>query len=108
MKGVVMAVQDMISSMHSEAKLSTWGASRAVRIPKGICEVTGIDAGDSLEMITGTDDSGPFIIIRPASNHRSYGNVPCVPMDKLFSDYRGDYSPTEEMWGDDQGAEVVE
>lgn len=87
--------------------LREWGTSRAVRIPKCMCETVGIDIGSDLDMRSGADEQGSFILIRPAHAHRSYGAAPYLSMDEVFDGYEGTYTPTEFDWGDDVGAEVV-
>lgn len=89
-------------------RLCKWGSSRAVRIPKRMCENAGISVGSALEMHAGSDNRGNFIIIRPSSGHRSYNDVPYVSMDELFSEYTGSFQPAELDWGYDVGAEVIE
>ena len=89
-------------------KLKVWGTSRAVRIPKRICEYLGIEADSVLVMEEGRDERGPYLTLRPAeSDHRSYSDAPFRSMDSLFEGYEGDYIPHEPDWGDDVGSEVV-
>lgn len=89
--------------------LCAWGASSAVRIPKKVCEETGIAVKSELTMDVGKDALGPFILIRPKqAAHRSYGDAPYRSIDELFAGYSGDYRPTECDWGADTGREVME
>ncbi len=90
-----------------DTRLREWGTSRAVRIPKSMCEAVGIDTGSNLEMRSGADQAGPFILIRPSQNHRSYGAAPFVSMDDAFDGYRGARAPSEFDWGKDVGAEAI-
>lgn len=95
---------------HSvRTSLKEWGTSRAVRIPKPICEQAGISAGSELTMQSGQDDRGAFIMLRPISRdaHRAV-DVPYISMDEVFAGYKGSYVPCEADWGHDVGAEVVE
>ena len=90
------------------SRLCEWGTSQGVRIPKTMCDATGIAIGERLSIRTGLDEDGAYIVIRPASSeHRSYGGAPCISMDAAFAGYNGDFAPTEFDWGDDVGAEVV-
>lgn len=92
----------------SETKLKVWGTSRAVRIPKRICDNLGIVADSVLIMEEGCDDRGPYITLRPANlEHRSYSDAPIQYMDDLFEGYDGTYVPHEPDWGEDVGSEVV-
>lgn len=97
------------SEVVASSRLCEWGTSRAVRIPRKMCDATGIATGDSLDVRSGVDAEGAFIVIRPAAKeHRSYGAAPCISMEDAFRDYDGGYVPTEFDWGCDVGAEVVE
>ena len=88
--------------------LKKWGTSQAVRVPKVVCDATGIGTGSDLIMESGTDDAGPFILLRPVSaGHRSFADAPYVSMEELFEGYEGGYAPHEANWGPDVGAEVV-
>ena len=91
-----------------ETQLKEWGTSRAVRIPKPICEQLGISIGSPLVIEFHSDDTGSFVVLRPVSEeHRSYSDAPYRSMDDLFSGYEGEYVAQEADWGDDVGAEVV-
>ena len=94
--------------LETRTKLCEWGSSRAVRIPKRMCDEGGICVGSELDMLSGTDDRGFYIVIRASEGHRSYGDAPLIPMEEAFAGYRGGYVPTEFDWGCDVGAEVVE
>lgn len=89
--------------------LCRWGASRAVRIPKPVCEELGIDAGSPLTLQVGEDEIGLYVTIRkaPRMEHRSYADAPYVSMDELFKDFDGDFQGVEGDWGADEGAEVL-
>lgn len=92
----------------SQTKLKVWGTSRAVRIPKRICDILGIATGSVLIMEEGCDERGPYLTLRPAEQeHRSYSDAPIQHMDELFEDYSGPYIPHEPDWGGDVGSEVV-
>jgi antitoxin MazE len=93
--------------METDTNLSAWGTSRAVRIPKKMCEQTGIGVGSRLRVKAGEDVDGSYILIRPAEAHRSYGDAPYASLDEIFAGYTGNYQPTEFDWGPDVGAEVV-
>ena len=99
----------MAETLKTKTRLCSWGTSRAVRIPKDICEEVGIEVESKLYMNAGRDESGTYIIIRPDDQgHKSYGDAPYRSMDELFAGYRESYKPSECDWGDDIGGEVVE
>ena len=88
--------------------LKKWGTSQAVRVPKVVCDATGIETGSDLIMESGTDESGPFILLRPAkTGHRRFSDAPYVSMEELFEGYEGRYTPHEADWGPDVGTELV-
>lgn len=90
-------------------QLCSWGTSRAVRIPKDVCERLGIDIGAQLSMKMGHDERGSFIIMRPESEaHRVVKDAPYVSMDNLFAGYTQAESQHECDWGEEVGDEVVE
>ena len=84
-------------------QLCAWGTSRAVRIPKDMCERMGIDVGARLTMSLGHDERGSFMLVRPEeAEHRAYRDIPYVSMDELFAGYTGECD-----CGKDLGAEVI-
>ena len=89
--------------------LKAWGTSRAVRIPKSMCEYALISVGSELTMESGCDEKGRYIVLRPFDQgaHKSYADVPTISMDAAFEGYEGDYVPSECDWGEDVGDEVV-
>ena len=91
-----------------QTQLKVWGTSRAVRIPKFICDELRISSGSVLEMECKLDERGPYLTIRPADeDHRSFSDAPYVSMDELFAGYEASERPTEADWGEDVGGEVV-
>ena len=98
----------MAQTLETKTKLCSWGTSRAVRIPKAVCEMVGIEVQSDLTMTTARDAGGPYIIIRPErSAHRAFSDAPYRSMDELFAGYDGGYVPGECDWGADVGAEVL-
>lgn len=91
-----------------KTSIEQWGSSRAVRIPRIMCDAMGIDIGNDVVMRSGSDALGPFVLIRPVeSGHRSYTDAPYISMGEVFEGYEGDYKPREADWGPDVGAEVI-
>lgn len=97
-----------VATMEGTTKLGRWGGSRAVRIPKPMCDLLGVDVGATLDAVGGSDEEGPFITLRPLGPHRSYGDAPYQSIESLFRGYEGSKPSPEPDWGDDVGAEVVE
>lgn len=92
--------------MESKTRLCAWGTSRAVRIPKKICEEADMEIGATLTLRVQHDEQGPFILIRPdCERHRSCSDAGYRSIADLFAGYAGDYQPSETVWGDDVGAE---
>ncbi len=104
------AIFESSSGLASTTSLCSWGTSRAVRIPKRMCDRTGIDIGSSINISTGADADGPYITIRPVQEHRSYGAAPYKSAEDLFAGYSEPSRAAcgEFDWGADVGAEVVE
>ncbi len=92
-----------------EAKLCAWGASKAVRIPKAVCDSLRLTVGSNLSISCGTDENGAFIMLRPVGeNHRTYCDAPYVSIDSLFRGHADVPQPTEMGWGKAVGGEVLE
>lgn len=95
--------------MESMTNLCAWGTSRAVRIPKRMCEEAGMDIGTAVKMTLQQDEQGAFIVLRPQHDgHRSCGDAPYVSIEELFAGYTGEYEPKEIDWGGEVGAERLE
>ena len=95
--------------METTTNLCAWGTSQAVRIPKKMCEEAGMETGEALTLTLRHDESGPFVVIRPAkSRHRSCGDAPYRSIDEIFAGYAGDWQPSEADWGAPVGAEILE
>lgn len=99
----------MSEAIKKLTRLCSWGTSRAVRVPREVCERLGVDVGSMLDMFVGHDERGSFILLRPEEQtHRTICDVPYRSMDELFADYEGGYRPTEPDWGKDVGGEVID
>lgn len=96
---------------HTEitTNLCAWGTSRAVRIPKTICEELNMDIGAALSLKLFRDAEAPYLVIKPLpAQHKSYGDAPYRSMDEVFAGYSGGYEPCEFDWGEDVGAEALQ
>ena len=100
-------IKEHDNRLEMNTNLSAWGTSHAVRIPKMICEYTGISVGSKLRVFADTDMLGSYIIIRPIESHRSFGDAPYKSMDELFAGYTGNAQTAEFDWGLDVGDEVI-
>lgn len=95
--------------METQTTLSAWGTSRAVRIPKKMCEEVEMEIGTTLSLFTYKDERGPYIVVRPkAKAHRSCSSAPYQSIHELFSGYVGEYAGKEFDWGEDVGSEWVQ
>jgi antitoxin MazE len=80
--------------MESITKISKWGSSLGMRIPKQIAGVVGISEGDMVEL-TIIDDS---IVV---SKRRTYRTI-----DELFDGHEGDYDFKYIDFGKPEGKEL--
>ena len=90
-----------------QTRLKVWGTSRAVRIPKYLCDHLGIASDSIIELEEASDERGAYLMMRPVADHRSFSDAPMRSMDDLFAGYEGAYAPREADWGEDVGAEVI-
>ena len=68
-------------------QLCAWGTSRAVRIPKDMCERMGIDVGARLTMSLGHDERGSFVPRKPSIAPIEIS--PMFPWTSFLRDTRG-------------------
>ena len=47
-----------------------WGTSRAVRLPKALCDELGKSIGSPITMEFCSDDGGSFVVLRPVQTER--------------------------------------
>ncbi|MBP7073188.1 MAG: AbrB/MazE/SpoVT family DNA-binding domain-containing protein [Clostridia bacterium] len=78
------------------AKVQKWGNSQGVRIPKYILEKAKLNEGDTVE-ISVEDDR--IIIFQPKRQLKQY------TINELFENYKGEYKPEEQDWGEPVGKE---
>ena len=76
-------------------KLSSWGGSQGIRIPKAVCAEIGIAPGDELDIAVKRDESQASIVITGNSKQRSFASAPRISLQALFAEYRGDYRGEE-------------
>ncbi len=82
------------SSRSRQGKVSTWGNSQGVRIPKALLDQVGISIGDCIDIVV-TDEG--FIQISKA--HRRIPADRSVTMGSLTANSKWDNSqPTEKPW----------
>ena len=73
------------------------GNSRALVLPKIICEQLQIDIGSGLNLTV----RGQTLLVSKADARKSANSI-----DELFADYTGNYSPEELNWGTPVGDEA--
>lgn len=85
--------------MLATAKITKWGNSQAIRLPKEILAQVNLQVDDTIiiDIINGQ------IIIKKAENYPSY-----QPLEKLFANFQGNYEEKETHWGKDVGAEMLD
>lgn len=94
--------------MATTTNLCAWGTSRAVRIPKKMCEEAGMEIGAALDMVLFRDAMGPYIVARPKEREHRHCDAPYLSIEEIFAGYTGDYVPHEIDWGEPVGAEIIE
>ena len=77
--------------MSARTRVSRWGASLAIRIPKPVAEQWGVREGAVIELVTRRDE----VILRK----RRYG------LDELVAGITADNRHAEVDWGAAEGAE---
>ena len=79
------------------AKISRWGNSAAVRLPKEVLEQAGLREGESIDFRTGDG------VVELRKRRQS--------IEELFAEYEQKYGPLEPPglvdWGPDVGAEIL-
>ncbi|MCL2655660.1 MAG: AbrB/MazE/SpoVT family DNA-binding domain-containing protein [Coriobacteriia bacterium] len=81
--------------------LMKWGNSSGIIIPKSICDLLGLERGDSLAVAV----RRPGVIeITPETTHYRRRNQ--VSIDELFANYESSYKPEELDWGASVGKEM--
>ena len=77
-------------------QLCSWGTSRAVRIPKDLCERLGVDVGARLSMHVVHDERGSFLLVRPGFRASPLSRRPVCFDRRSFRGVHGRL-PTERM-----------
>lgn len=77
-------------------KVQKWGNSQGIRIPKYILDKVEINEGDVVEIAL---EDNKIIIFQSKRVLKKY------TINDLFKDYKGDYKPKEQDWGEPVGKE---
>lgn len=77
-------------------KVQKWGNSQGIRIPKYILDKAEINEGDVVEIAL---EDNKIIIFQSKRVLKKY------TINDLFKDYKGDYKPKEQDWGEPVGKE---
>lgn len=86
--------------MERILKVSKWGNTQGIRIPKAFLEMLGLKVGDDIEIEASNDK---MIITKKRPQKKE------IDLDELFKGYNGS-THVEEFWKDikDVGKEVIE
>ncbi|MDO4289978.1 MAG: AbrB/MazE/SpoVT family DNA-binding domain-containing protein [Eggerthellaceae bacterium] len=80
-------------------KVSSWGNSEAVRIPKSILRAAGLSSGDDVDVVV--NESGNIELVPMERAHRRVRPVRGVTYETLFSGYKGDpIADSQRAWPD--------
>ena len=87
-------------------RISSWGNSEAVRIPRALLRLAGLQAGDSVEVTV--NSAGNIELVPQQRLHRQARPERGVTFDKLFAGYEPAAAAPEPAWPDDAmvGAEL--
>jgi len=92
--------------MPTVSALKKWGNSQGVVINRKICEQSGIQIGDSIDIYVNNRNE----IVISAKAAKRYSRSPRkITIDQLFESYEVDgsgYQPNEPDWGEPVGAEI--
>jgi len=81
-----------------KVKLSKWGNSLGVRLPRAAVDATGLGEGAQLEL----EIEGRELRLKPASARRRYR------LEDLIAEMKAENQPELVNWGPDVGAEVID
>ncbi|MCL2137458.1 MAG: AbrB/MazE/SpoVT family DNA-binding domain-containing protein [Coriobacteriia bacterium] len=88
--------------MNTISTLSKWGNGQGIRIPKAICEQIGASIGDAVDIRVDHDNT--LILVFPKTKYQRRKKS---TIDDLLKNQNSDFT-SDDPWGDDIGAEVVE
>ena len=69
-------------------KVSSWGNSEAVRIPRGVLRAAGLSSGDDVDVAV--NERGNIELVPGERAHRRIRPARHVTYESLFADYKGD------------------
>lgn len=85
--------------MLATSKITKWGNSQAIRLPKEILTQANLQVDDmiSIHILNGQ------IVIKKVEKLPHY-----QPLEKLFANFHGTYEEKEVDWGKSVGAEILD
>lgn len=86
-------------------RISSWGNSEAVRIPRSILRIAGLVSGDKVDVTV--NERNNIELVRREAPHRRVMPEPGITFDSLFRGYVPPDDPLPAPWPDDDmvGAE---
>lgn len=90
-------------------KITKWGNSQGVVIPKNVCEQAGIAVGDSVTIMV---EDGDGLVIKPTG--RRFHRTKKLTSEDVLSNWDGTYEPPDDWpvlgagidWGEPVGKEM--
>ncbi|WP_165171025.1 AbrB/MazE/SpoVT family DNA-binding domain-containing protein [Adlercreutzia sp. ZJ242] len=77
-----------MTTAAQRTRISSWGNSEAVRIPKGILKAAGLSAGDDVDVAV--NERGNIELVPKERAHRRVRPARHVTYESLFAGYEGD------------------
>src|ERR1700746_1841557 len=84
--------------MNMKVKISKWGNSLGIRLPRAAVDATGLGEGAQLEL----EIDGRALRLKPASAAKRYR------LEDLVAEMKPENQPELIDWGPDVGAEVID
>lgn len=89
-----------MTAMTQQTRISSWGNSEAVRIPKGILKAAGLSSGDDVGV--SINERGNIELVPKQRAHRRIRPARHVTYASLFASYEGDaMADSACAWPDD-------
>lgn len=89
----------MCMTMSQRTKISSWGNSEAVRIPRGILKAAGLASGDDVSV--SVNERGNIELVPQQRAHRRVKPARGITYESLFAGYEGNaISASKSAWAD--------
>lgn len=86
----------MAFSLAQATKISTWGNSDAVRIPRQVLKAVGLASGDSVNVVV--NERNNIEIVRKKGGHRCVKPAKGITFESLFTGYDLAKATSTEAW----------